>query len=472
MTANTEYAKIDKVLSKITGKELKDFVRLYACTHDEFALALIEKYWKPERGNYKEMVEACFAHADILGKKYNQPQLDWDKIEEDLQPIMRKVVTMRRKGNLIDASLIAGYVLTITCREFENDHRNCLQQMYSEAWAEEKKGLKAIVHQAADTVKDLLILSDEIEEDSRLGMLREIIEQCEEIGDNFFIKLTWFVDEAMPILCADDEKAYMAFISKRMKKEMKYFRFRYVIQKADYLIAHGKKAKAIKVLTDKLDDEHVMEHYVDCLMDWGEYEKALEVIDTDKDEFRSYMPTWNEKVISILKKSGNRQWLIDECSQHFITNKYKMLFYTALKEAVDKKEWKDFLAHLWEKTDWEYDINDAEAKISIAEKKLEWLKMFFVHQDYDVMEHYRKYGKYIPKKDQAFVGEILSKEIKRLALLKEKPKEFNWLLAEIDSLFGISTIVDEVIKKNVKKLIEDYPDRQYFDSYLGSIFRK
>ena len=62
MNTNTQIDKIDKVLSKISGKEMKGFVRQYAATHEDFATALVEKYWKPERGNYKEQVEACFAH--------------------------------------------------------------------------------------------------------------------------------------------------------------------------------------------------------------------------------------------------------------------------------------------------------------------------------------------------------------------------------------------------------------------------
>ena len=41
--------------------------------------------------------------------------------------------------------------------------------------------------------------------DSRLGMLGEIAERCEEIGDNYLSRLKWFVDEAMPLLCYDDE---------------------------------------------------------------------------------------------------------------------------------------------------------------------------------------------------------------------------------------------------------------------------
>lgn len=95
MSTNTDFDKIDKVLSKIMGKELKSFVRIYSYTHDDFATALVEKYWKPERGNYKEMVEACFAHVGVLGKRFGEPDLDWRKIEKDLQAVMRKAVVTR-----------------------------------------------------------------------------------------------------------------------------------------------------------------------------------------------------------------------------------------------------------------------------------------------------------------------------------------------------------------------------------------
>lgn len=64
MNTNTDFDKIDKVLSKITGKEQKSFVRVYSYTHDDFATALVEKYWKPERGNYMEMVEACSQYGN------------------------------------------------------------------------------------------------------------------------------------------------------------------------------------------------------------------------------------------------------------------------------------------------------------------------------------------------------------------------------------------------------------------------
>lgn len=469
MNTNTGLEKIEKVLSRISGKELKDFIRFYACTHEDFATALIEKYWKPERGNYKEMVEACFAHVNVLGKGFGMPHLDWRKIEDDLGAIMKKAVGMKRKGNLIDAALIAGYVLTTTCREFEHDHRDYKPARY-DVWAEENKTLKGIVTDAADMVRALLIDSDGIEEDSRLGMLGEIVGRCEKIGDNYFIRLSWLVDDAMPLLCGEDEKAYMAHISRRLKNRRElYFHYRYIIQKADYWIAHGKRVKAEKLMMDKRDDEHVRDHYIDCLTAWEEYRKAVEVIDDNTDNFKASYNKWEEKLVRILKLSGDKEWLVEECRKRFVSSGYKLKYYEALKETVAKEEWREFLTKLWDETDWNTDYEEAEAKIAIREKMPDRIKMFFVHKHWDIWEMYPKYVRFVPKKDQVFVGRIVSEEIKRLALLKEKPKEFAWLLEHVKDIMGHSTIVDDVIKDGIKKLIADNPDKYYLKSYLGNV---
>ena len=469
MNTNTQIDKIDKVLSKISGKEMKNFVRLYAATHEDFATALVEKYWKPERGNYKEQVEACFAHAGGLGKRFGQPQLDWRKIEKDLGVMIRKAASMRKKGNLIDAALIAGYVMTITCREFKHDHLAYAPVRY-DLWAEENKVLKDIVTKAADMVRELLIKNDEIEEDSRLGMLGEIAEQCEEIGNNYFMRFDWFVDEAMPLLCGDDEKAYMAHISKRLKnKNEKYFHYRYDIQKADYWISHGKRDKAEKLMWDKRDDENIRDHYIDCLIEWGEYRKAVEVIDDSKDDFHTYSKNWEDKVVKALKLSDDKDWLIEECKKRFAVSGYKIKYYEALKEVVEPVNWTAFFDELWKMPNWDHDYEDAEAKILIKEKRLDLMKNVFEHKHWDLWELYPEYIKYLPKQDHAFVGEILFKDIKRLALLKKKSKEFSWLLGQIESVMGKSATVDKIIKNGIRQLIAEYPDHYYFRNYLGSI---
>ena len=383
--------------------------------------------------------------------------------------MMRKAVSMRKKGNLIDAALIAGYVMTITCREFKHDHLAYTPTRY-DLWAEENKVLKDIVTKAADMVRELLINSDEIEEDSRLGMLGEIAEQCEEIGNNYFMRFDWFVDEAMPLLCGDDEKAYMAHISKRLKnKKEKYFHYRYDIQKADYWVAHGKRDKAEKLMWDKRDDENIRDHYIDCLIEWGEYRKAVEVIDDNQDDFEAYSKKWEDKVVKALKLSGDKEWLIEECKKRFAVSGYRIKYYEALKEVIAPDDWAAFFDELWKLPNWEHDYEDAEAKILIKEKRFELLKNIFEHKHWDIWELYPEYIKYVPKQDHAFVGEILFKDIKRLALLKKKSKEFSWLLGQIERVMGKSATVDKIIKSGIRQLIADYPDHYYFRNYLGSI---
>ena len=80
MNTNSDKEKIERVLSKISSKELKEFVQWYAYTHEDLATALVEKYWKPNRGNWKEMVEACFAHTGMTSGLYGEPSLDWRQI--------------------------------------------------------------------------------------------------------------------------------------------------------------------------------------------------------------------------------------------------------------------------------------------------------------------------------------------------------------------------------------------------------
>ena len=469
MNTNTDFNKIDKVLSKISGKELKSFVMAYASSHDDFATALVEKYWKPERGNYKDMVEACFAHANVSSRRIDGSSLDWRKIEKDLLPVMRKAVNMRKKENLIDAALIAGYVMTTTCREFEIDHQNYTPARY-DLWAEENKVLKGIVEQAADMVRELLMQSDEIEEDSRLGMLGDIVKRSDEIGSSYFMRIDWFVDEAMPLLCGDDEKAYMAHISKRLKdKEEKYFHYRYYIQKADYWLAHGKRDKAEKLMMDRGDDENIRDHYIDCLLNLKEYHKAIEIIDDNTDDFKAYSKKWEAKTVKALKLSGDKEWLIVECRKRIITSGYKLKYYEALKEAVAQEEWKDFLNLLWDEVEWEHDYEEAEAQIIIKEKMFDRMKMVFVHKHWDLWEMFPRYVKYVPKEDLVFVGELMSQEIKRVALLKKKPKEFAPLVGYIESVLGCSRVTDSVIKKDIKQLIAENPENYYLKNYLGSL---
>ena len=79
---------------------------------------------------------------------------------------------------------------------------------------------------------------------------------------------------------------------------------------------------------DKRDDENVRDHYINCLTEWKEYRKAVELIDDNNDELASSYNEWEDKLIEILKLSGDREWLIEECRKRCITKAHKLRYYT------------------------------------------------------------------------------------------------------------------------------------------------
>ena len=112
---------------------------------------------------------------------------------------------------------------------------------------------------------------------------------------------------------------------------------------------------------------------------------------------------------------------------------------------------------------WQYAALIAGYVMTITCREFKHDHLAYTPARYDVWAEENKVLKDI------FVGEILFKDIKRLALLKEKPKEFNWLLGQIERVMRKSAAVDKIIKNGIKQLIADYPDKYYFKSYLGSI---
>ncbi len=63
------------------------------------------------------------------------------------------------------------------------------------------------------------------------------------------------------------------------------------------------------------------------------------------------------------KLSGDKDWLIEECKKRFIVSGYRIKYYEALKEVIDRSEWPAFFDELWKMPDWEHDYEDAERMV-------------------------------------------------------------------------------------------------------------
>ena len=64
---------------------------------------------------------------------------------------------------------------------------------------------------------------------------------------------------------------------------------------------------------------------------------------------------------------------------------------------------------------------------------------------------------------------MMNTEIKRLALLDRKPKDFAWLLQRVEAVLGHSRAVDMVIKDGIRNLIAENPNNAYLKNYLGTL---
>lgn len=125
------FPKLEKVLSSISQEELSDFARSYAMSNDDMAMALVERFWRPDADEYKDIVDACFMHPSIIRTRYGEA-LDWEAVTKDVKVLMAKIRKDKKGEDLIGAAQTALYLLVCTCEEYDKDHPT--KEFYGERW--------------------------------------------------------------------------------------------------------------------------------------------------------------------------------------------------------------------------------------------------------------------------------------------------------------------------------------------------
>ena len=124
-------SKLTQVIEQIPKDVLYDFCCSYAQEHEELAMALVNEFWRPEKDDYRSMVQQCLMHPTPAGIK-NGDGYDWGAIAVDLSRMMNLADEKVKEGRLLDAAEIARYVMTLTCAEYEADHP--YGETYGEVW--------------------------------------------------------------------------------------------------------------------------------------------------------------------------------------------------------------------------------------------------------------------------------------------------------------------------------------------------
>ena len=62
-------SKLTQVIEQIPKDVLYDFCCSYAQEHEELAMALVNEFWRPEKDDYRSMVQQCLMHPTPAGIK-------------------------------------------------------------------------------------------------------------------------------------------------------------------------------------------------------------------------------------------------------------------------------------------------------------------------------------------------------------------------------------------------------------------
>ncbi|MDE6552014.1 MAG: hypothetical protein K2K98_03490 [Muribaculaceae bacterium] len=297
--------KIDKIFESVNGNELLAWMKAYAHVDDKFALALLDKFWKPDAEDVKAIVEKCFTHPSFFkDRKYN-----WVEVEEDLtnlMPILEKAVG---NDDIVWGAYLAGYIITFSCKAYQED--------YYSSYEEGRIQMMECVRKAVEIVKAILIDDDTLDECSRIGILTEIIEGCESVKDSPIFSVERFLEEAY--LVTMPMKSYISYINKLLRRKRDFNRDFHVKNKAKCLLKNGCWDKTKEFLNKEVKDEKVRIFYVELLIAHGEYRKALEFTDIDNN-YSLRTEDWIERQIRILNLIGDSQLTIEFCLRKLMTS--------------------------------------------------------------------------------------------------------------------------------------------------------
>lgn len=385
--------KIDKVFDSADALEILSWVKVHAYVDDKFALALLDRFWTSDQEDERSLVEKCFMNPSYMeGQKY-----DWTAIELDLTKLMPMLEKTYKDGEFIRAAYLAGYIITFTCKAYRED-------FYTQ-YHERIRPVMDYVRRAVEIVRDVLIDGEELDEASKVGILSEIVKECEKVKDVPVFRIDRFLEEVycmtMPM------KMYVSYINKLLKRKRDFNRHFHVKNKAKCLLKNGCWVKAKAFLEKEIGDEAVRTFYVELLIEHGEFRRALEVAEDHNSSI--YVKEWIARQIKILDLINDDELTLDFCHRHFMVSYYRWDYYKKLRNTVPEREWKEFLEALLHECDFNCDIDRAEIKIYIEECMLDRVYPYCEKSGvHSVIENLKNFRKYLSEEQQKSLARLYS----------------------------------------------------------------
>lgn len=451
-------SKLTQVIEQIPKDVFYDFCCSYAQEHEELAMALVNEFWRPEKDDYRSMVQQCLMHPTPAGIK-NGDGFDWGAIAVDLSRMMILADEKLKEGSLLDAAEIARYVMTLTCAEYEADHP--YGETYGEVWWLRRKPLKEVLERARVMLTELLITSDGIDDDSQRGLMKEIVAECKPYKKSHVCRMEEFLEDAQAKVLS--QKRYLSWLQKKVESVRISFEKKGYLEKlVRCLDKMGQRSEAINMMERYKSDEDLRNLYIDMMIEWEMYDEAIQLLDiSDEDEV--FLGDYSEKTFEVLNKIGSREKTIEVCKYRFRTVDRKQPYYDKLRVVLSKKEWEAFIDDVILNADevFQDDYDDVEAQIYMERKMYDHLVKFCLHTSYSAEENLANYAKYMSETDQRLVAQDIIERMKRRAPECKRGDDYDHFAGWIKRLYDSSPVCKKIACKVAEEIVKENPNKAF-----------
>lgn len=452
-------SKLEKVLEQTDKETLYDFMRSYAETNQDLALALIEQFGREKSDDAKTMVEQCFLHPSLIGTRYGT-QLDWRSIDEDLGKVMERSKSLRSLGDDLGAVLIARYVLTMTYCEYMADHFNLeLTRGDGDYHTEEAMAM----------LRELLIDGDTIDYDTRKGLLKEIAEDTKDIKHKGWLcRLDFFLEDSLSVTMT--RKGFIGYLNRKIDSSYGLYKEDYIAKLMSFLLKQNDEPAAIALL-DKTGCSKARNLLIDYFVDRLKYDDAITILLNGDDGIMAfYEYKWDKRLIEILRLQGDSQKLISICRQRFFEAEYRWPYYEALKEAVPSEEWDAYLQQLLSDCDFHMDCDDTQLRLYKAEKLYDKFFPYFMKNNYVEVERWAEYGGLMTEEEQLQVADKLSDSIVEMAKRQNKRRDYRFVAEHVATFMKASPIAEQKGIELISRILDALPGRPALYDELMKIY--
>lgn len=451
-------SKLTQVIEQIPKDVLYDFCCSYAQEHEELAMALVNEFWRPEKDDYRSMVQQCLMHPTPSGIK-NGDGYDWGAIAVDLSRMMNLADEKVKEGSLLDATEIARYVMTLTCAEYEADHP--YGEGYGEVWWLRRKPLKEVLELARVMLTELLITGEDIDDDSQRGLIKEIVAECKSFKKSHVCRIDDFLEDAQAKVLSP--KRYLSWLQKKVESVRISFEKKAYLEKlVRYLDKIGQRSEAINMMEKYKSNEDLRNLYIDMLIEWKMYDEAIVLMDISGEK-GVFLGDYCEKTFEVLDLIGSREKTIEVCKYRFRTVARKQPYYDKLRKVLSKKEWEAFIDDVILNADevFKDDYDDVEAQIYMERKMYDHLVKFCLHTSYSAEENLANYAKYMSEADQRLVAQDIIERMKRRAPECRRGDDYDHFAGWIKRLYDSSPVCKKIAREVAEEIVQENPNKAF-----------